>query len=666
MKRLAIPFLFLVSCAVAFGGDVLFSESFENGLSDWKPFKRKPFDAWKVEKGIGRPVGVACPPTTCLVWERKADDPEPYDLVRIVPVKPGQMLKLTAAALMETDEKGFSKGPNIAVGIGNENKTFIWKASNRYAGNNARDVHGWHVLELTLPAVPAEADRIQVVIGVDGKSVGRIRFDDIEISVTEVKTIDRFCCTATDWRAQDGRVLFSGVVCVDPEKCPREELSLRLTAGKKSWPLSLDGQNNAEVAVDVADLPLGASKVRLEALGPDGKLLGSAEHVFTREPLKPKSKRPKVHFDKYQRLVIDGKPTFPLGIYWHQRDNKDDQAFKMLAKSPFNVVVSYDRDMQRETMDKFQSCGKKVFSSVCMAYKYPPEVRRKSLEGITSDADADAFVCGKVKQLKNHPALLGWYIADELPLVMKPKLAARNQLIKKLDSGHVTCLCLIGANGVRDFAECADWIGMDCYPVGGLSASEEEKVHPNMQMFVNMCTDATAQSGGLKPVWSVPQAFNWQGDYKNDIYPWMRFPNLAECRAQAWMSLAGGAKGFMYFMFNTIYGEWKKGNRQPYEDLMRSAEEVWKLSNVLLSVEPEPKVAGVTDKIAVRAISHKGSLYVIVCNRTWQPVSGEMKLEGAWRRAAAEVGEVCVLKDGSTLSYALGPIGVSVMRLDAK
>ena len=80
MKRLAIPFLFLVSCAVAFGGDVLFSESFENGLSDWKPFKRIPFDAWKVEKGIGRPVGVACPPTTCLVWERKADDPEPYDL----------------------------------------------------------------------------------------------------------------------------------------------------------------------------------------------------------------------------------------------------------------------------------------------------------------------------------------------------------------------------------------------------------------------------------------------------------------------------------------------------------------------------------------------------------------------------------------------------------
>ena len=664
--RNLLSVLFLVPCVIAFGGDALFSENFENGIPDWKPFKKKPFDAWKVEKNIGRPVDVAHPPTSCLVWERKAGDSEPYDLMRIVPVKPGQILKLTAAALMETDEKEFSKGPNIAVGIGNEKQMLLWKASNRYADSNARDVHGWHVLELTLPAIPAGADRIQVVFCVDGKSVGRIRFDDLEIRVSEVKTIDRFCCTATDWRAQDGRVLFSGVVCVDPEKCPRGELSIRLTVGAKIWPLSLDGQNNAEVSVDVADLPLGASKARLEALGPGGKLLGSAEHVFVRELLQPTAKRPKVHFDKYQRLVIDGKPTFPLGIYWHQRDNNDDQAFEMLAKSPFNIIVSYDRDMRRETMDRFQACGKKVFSSLCTVYKYPPEVRSRPLKGITCDADADAYVRGKVELLKNHPALLGWYIADELPLVMKPKLAARNRMIKALDPEHVTCLCLIGANGVRDFAECADWIGMDCYPVGGLSASEEEKVHPNMQMFVNMCMDATVQSGGLKPIWSVPQAFNWQGDYKNATYPWMRFPNFAECRAQAWMSLAGGAKGFMYFMFNSIYGGWKKGDRQSYEDLMRSVEEVRKLSDVLLSVAPTPKVTGVTGKIAVRAISHQGSLYVIVCNKTWQHVSGELKLEGAWGRATVEVGEACTLKDDSTLSYALGPIGVSVMRLEAK
>jgi len=665
MKKLLF-ILLTIPCAVAFGGDVLFSESFENGIADWKPFKKKPFNPWKVESGIGRPVDVSHPPTSCLVWERKADDPEPQDLMRVVPVKPGQILKLTAAALMETDEKGFTKGPNIAIGIGNKAKTFLWKSSNRYNDRNVRDVHGWHTLELTMPAVPAEADRIQVVICVDGKSVGRIRFDDLEIRVTEVKTIDRFCCTATDWRAQDGKVLFSGVVCVDPEKCPREKLSLKLSVGEKSWPLSLDDKNNAEVSVDVDDLPLGASKVCLAASGPDGMVLGSAEHAFTREPLQPTAKRPKVHFDKHQRLVIDGKPTYPLGIYWHHKDNADAQAFEMLAKTPFNVVVSYDKDMRRETMDKFQAAGKKVFSSFCTAYKYPPEVRGFQLKGITCDADADAYVRGKVELLKDHPALLGWYIADEFPLIMKPKLEARNRLLKELDPEHVTCLCLIGANGVRDFAECADWIGMDCYPVGGLSASEEEKVRPNMQMFVDMCADGAVQSGGLKPIWSVPQAFNWQGDYKNETYPWMRFPNFAECRAQAWMSIAGGAKGFMYFMFNSIYGAWKKGERQPYEDLIRSAEEVRKLGDVLLSVEPEPKVAGVTDKIAVRAISHLGSQYVIVCNKTWQPVSGELKLSGAWTKATAEVGEACAQKDASTLSYALPPIGVSVMRLGNK
>lgn len=663
MKRLVL-FMLAFQAAVVFGGDVVFSESFENGIAEWKPFRRKPFNPWKVEKDIGRPVDVARPPTSCLVWERKADDPEPHDLMRIVPVRPGQILKLTAAALMETDEKGFTKGPNIAVGIGNAKETLIWKASNRYADRNARDVHGWHVLELTLPAVPAGADRLQVVICVDAKSVGRIRFDDLELRVTETRTIDRFCCTATDWCAQDGRVLFSGVVCVDPEKCPREKLSLKLTVGEKGWPVSLDGRNAAEASVDVAELPPGASTARLVAFAPDGTVLGSAEHVFTREPLLPTERRPKVHFDAHRRLVIDGKPTFPLGIYWHHKDNKDAQAFEMLAKTPFNVVVSYDKDMRPETLDRFQACGKKVFTSFCTAYKYPPEVRGFQLKGITSDADAEAYVRDKVALLKGHPAHLGWYIADEFPLVMKPKLAARNRLLKKLDPGHVTCLCLIGANGVRDFAECADWIGMDCYPVGGLSASEEEKVRPNMRMFADMCTGGVAQAGGLKPLWSVPQAFNMQGDYPNRTYPWMRFPNLAECRAQAWMSIAGGADGFMYFLFSSIYRAWKDGNRQPYDDLIRSVEEVARLKDVLLSTEPPPQVTGSDENLAVRAFMHRGHPHVVICNKTWQNVSGTLKIEGSWRKCSAKIGESCLLKGPSTLAYSLPPIGVSVVRLD--
>ena len=652
--------------AFAAPGDLVFSEDFEQTLDGWKPFKKSAHNPWKIESGIGRPRGVAMPPTSCLVWERSAEDSPTYGLMRIVPVKPGQILKLTVSTLMESDPKGFTKGPNVAIGIGNAKKFSIWKATNRFAEHNLRDVHGWHTLELTLPAIPAEADRIQIVFEVDGKSVGRFRFDDLEIRVAEEKELDLFTCSRAGWTGAEGKVLFSSVVCIGSEKCPRKDLVLRLSAGAKSWPVALDSRNIAESVVDIAELPLGATPVRLTASAADGKELGSVERTFTREPVRPMGKRPKVHFDAHQRMVIDGEPIFPLGIYWHYRDNDDDEALKMLAASPFNFVVSYDKNLSREMMDRLAATGKKVFVNLSVAYKFPPEARTRPLKTIKSEADAEAFVREKVALLKNHPALLGWYIADELPQSMMPTLRARQVLLKRLDPEHVTGMCLIGANGLREFSDCADWMGMDCYPVGGLSASEEEKVHPNMQMFSAICERAQEQTKGLKPVWPVPQAFNWQADYPNETYPWMRFPNFAECRSQAWLNLAGGGNGFCYFMFHSIYRAWKKGDRQPYEDLIRSVEEVRKLGNIFLSTESAPQIAEVPTSLSVRSLSHRGARYVILCNKTWQSVAGQLVLPDAWDAASVEVGEKTVLKGGTTLAYDLPPIGVSVMRLIRK
>ena len=204
-------------------------------------------------------------------------------------------------------------------------------------------------------------------------------------------------------------------------------------------------------------------------------------------------------------------------------------------------------------MDRLAATGKKVFVNLSVAYKFPPEARAHPLKAIKSEADAEAFVREKVALLKNHPALLGWYIADELPQSMVPTLRARQALLKRLDPEHVTGMCLIGANGLREFSDCADWMGMDCYPVGGLSASEEEKVHPNMQMFSAICERAQEQTKGLKPVWPVPQAFNWAWYRPTVRNPEHRVPTAEEFDNMTWQAIAAGANGLVYYVFEDIF-----------------------------------------------------------------------------------------------------------------
>ena len=51
---------------------------------------------------------------------------------------------------------------------------------------------------------------------------------------------------------------------------------------------------------------------------------------------------------------------------------------------------------------------------------------------------------------------------------------------------------------------------------------------------------------GMRPTWQVPQFFDWAWYGRKDVRP----PTHAEMRSMAWQGIAGGARGFIAYIYH--------------------------------------------------------------------------------------------------------------------
>ena len=139
------------------------------------------------------------------------------------------------------------------------------------------------------------------------------------------------------------------------------------------------------------------------------------------------------------------------------------------------------------------------------------------------------------KRLALHPALRGWWIADEphLANVSPMELIRRREAFRGLDPRAPSWLNHCPSLGAYYDYDVADIISLDYYPIpqGTLQVIEHE-------------LDALRRAVAPKPVWFVPQAFR-----SNNSSRWPRFPTRDEERLMVSMALAHGAKGIIYFSY---------------------------------------------------------------------------------------------------------------------
>ena len=149
---------------------------------------------------------------------------------------------------------------------------------------------------------------------------------------------------------------------------------------------------------------------------------------------------PAVRIDAFGRTIVDGKPFFPLGMYWSKVDPRLIGAYR---EGPFNCLMPYHAPNRRE-MDLCASNGLKVIYNV-----------------VGKDLSDGAIVC----RFRRHPALLAWYLNDERPISERDALARARTFAELHDPDHPGWIAIYQYYEVSSYLPTFDVVGTDPYPL---------------------------------------------------------------------------------------------------------------------------------------------------------------------------------------------------------
>lgn len=264
-------------------------------------------------------------------------------------------------------------------------------------------------------------------------------------------------------------------------------------------------------------------------------------------------------------------------------------------------INSGTAEQVREYLDYLARKDVKILYSLKDVYEGTPYYK-KSQFGFEGE---EAIVRGTVELFRNHPALLGWYLNDELPLSMHDRLRARYRLVRDLDPDHPTWSVLWQVGELAGYLDTADVLGTDPYPVP----------HQPVTMAADWTRRTAAASGGARAVWQVPQAFDW-ACYKKEDPAKYRAPTLEEMRVMTLLCLIHGARGLVYYSYFDLQKD-RLGFDRRWADMEIVGREVEQLFPALLSAASVPQLDVRPDSDAVHTAQladDAGNRYVLMAN----------------------------------------------------
>jgi hypothetical protein len=190
-------------------------------------------------------------------------------------------------------------------------------------------------------------------------------------------------------------------------------------------------------------------------------------------------------------------------------------------------------------------------------------------------------VKAQIAEYKDHPALLGWYLNDELNLVWMEELEAHYRWTAAGDPDHVAWAVLYEAPELRSYMKTFDVIGTDPYPINepyDPETTDGQAAHVGVEVDLSL-----AGIDSARPLWEVIQAHNLRNYQKTCTG--CRTPSAKEERSMAWQAVCRGANGIIYYSFFDIKRNDDVSFAKQWAVLSGVAAEIDSFAPVLLSDE---------------------------------------------------------------------------------
>jgi len=158
--------------------------------------------------------------------------------------------------------------------------------------------------------------------------------------------------------------------------------------------------------------------------GSTASLIGT--HTVTRPDAGPE---PISWIDDQRRLIVRGRPMFPIGVYTGDIYAHDAAT---IGATKINTIMSYSC-LSLPAMDQLHAAGVNVMLELKQFVTTQDLSQNSSVQ-----KQQHADLVADVERVKNHPALLGWYLNDEQTAAYERDLEAEYNRTLATDDTHVT------------------------------------------------------------------------------------------------------------------------------------------------------------------------------------------------------------------------------------
>jgi hypothetical protein len=293
-----------------------------------------------------------------------------------------------------------------------------------------------------------------------------------------------------------------------------------------------------------------------------------------------------VMLDENLKLVVEGEPFFPIGFYhvsWAGTEAERLEALETMAAAGFNVMHPALTLDDAYFLDRAYELG--VYLIV--------------------EPYDDAGPLEVIEAFKNHPAIIGWLIADDFNSPAQETSpehrAETHNEVKAISPNKLTYISGSAAMGSEDISEymgITDLMGIQTYsvPLEGL--------------------DKTNRYLGLVQSKNVSQEQAIIANIQTYAVPGERPPTIDEVRSMTYQALLNGVSGVLYYTY--FDDTW---NLQDHPDLWAGmqvmAAELYTLTPVLLNGELHKVETGAEGAVAGYWV-YDDMAYIAVVNTTYE------------------------------------------------